>query len=135
MSRPEIDAKMGARAGDPIGAISSDRRSGEAIFALSSITLAAGDSIYCAISLPFQSFWTVALAPIGAIIATFMWDEWVCFKAAHIWLVCAGRLPWQLTSFLRECHDGGFSARWATTSSSGIGGCRRPWPRKVFDPS
>jgi NACHT domain len=106
-SRPDLDAKMGARADDPVNAVKSDERSGWTILFLSSLTLGAGDLIYHLIWLPTDSCWTVSMAPIGGVIATFMWSEWICFKAAHIWLASRERLPWQLILFLEECHDGG----------------------------
>ena len=107
MHRPQIDARMGARAGDPLAAISSDFKSGCAIFAVATVTLAAGLAVYDVVLLPADAIVNVCLVPVSAIIAAFIWNEWICFKSAHLWLVARGRLPLQLSDFLSQCHDGG----------------------------
>lgn len=107
LRRPALDAIMGARIGDPLRVIESDRRSGIVVFILSSVTLAAGYSAYLLIWLPQGPIWTIALTPAGAGITIFMWNEWICFKAAHVWLAFRDYLPWPLAPFLQACHEGG----------------------------
>jgi hypothetical protein len=107
MRRPQIDARMGARAGDPLAAINSDKRSGAAIFVIATIVLAAGIALYDVVLLPSSANWNVCLAPLAACIAAFIWNEWICFKVAHFWLALRGRLPLQLNAFLQQCHQGG----------------------------
>ena len=107
MRRPRIDALMGARAGDPLAAIRSDRRSGVAILVVGTVALAAGVALYDVLLLPSEAIWNVCLAPAGACIAAFIWNEWICFKVAHWWLALRGRLPRRLSAFLKQCHEGG----------------------------
>jgi hypothetical protein len=143
LHRPAIDAKMGARANDPLAAILSDRRSGVAILAVSSITLAGGICFYDFLFLPAAAMWNLCLAPVGAFFSAFIWNEWVNFKVAHLWLVARGCLPRQLSGFLRECHSGGilrkngnhFEFRHqrlqeSLRSVSGEEPGRRPWSRR-----
>jgi hypothetical protein len=47
---------------------------------------------------------TVLLAPLGAAVATIFWNEWSCYKLAHLWLVITDRLPWGFTEFLDDCQ-------------------------------
>lgn len=107
LRRPTMDARMGARAGDPLTAIRSDRRSGAAILVVATIVLAAGIALYDILFLPVGAIWNLCLVPVSACIAAFIWNEWICFKAAHLWLALHGRLPWRLSAFLRQCHEGG----------------------------
>lgn len=107
LHRPGIDAHMGARAGDPLAAIRSDRRSGAAILVVGTTVLAAGIALYDVVFLPADAIWNVSLAPVSASIAAFIWNEWICFTVAHQWLALRGRLPWRLSTFLRQCHEGG----------------------------
>src|SRR5262249_47152238 len=69
--------------------------------------LAVGLSVYQLLWLPLRPAWAFALAPVGAGVAIFMWNEWICFKAAHMWLVFRDKLPWRLTPFLQLSHDRG----------------------------
>ncbi len=107
LKHPAIDAGMGARTGDPLRVIANDRRSGLVVYLISLITLSAGDAVYRALFLPASSIWWLATPPLSALIVISMWNVWVRFKAAHIWLVLRGQLPWPLVPFLTECHDGG----------------------------
>ncbi|HEY3734643.1 MAG TPA: hypothetical protein VGL63_12075 [Streptosporangiaceae bacterium] len=107
LHRPGIDAHMGARAGDPLAAIRSDRRSGAAILVVGTTVLAAGIALYDVVFLPADAIWNLSLAPVSASVAAFIWNEWICFKVAHQWLALRGRLPWRLSLFLRQCHEGG----------------------------
>lgn len=105
--RPEWDAGTGARAGDPLLAISGDRRSGMYFLPLSLIMLALGYYICFLICLPGDTIWVLTLAPLSAVIATLYWNEWPCYKIAHLWLAWRNRLPWSLSEFLHQCHNGG----------------------------
>jgi hypothetical protein len=105
--RPGLDEGTGARAGDPLLAISGDKRSGMFFLPLSMATLAFGYYICFLICLSGDAIWVLALAPLGAGIATLYWNEWPCYKIAHFWLASRDRLPWSLTEFLRQCHSGG----------------------------
>jgi len=106
-ANPALDATTGARAADPLAAIRSDRRSGIGMFITATATLAAGFMVYYLAFLPSRTIWAVCLAPVGGTVATFFWNQWACYKAAHVWLAIRDYLPWRLTRFLRDCHDGG----------------------------
>jgi hypothetical protein len=107
LRRPEIDARMGARAGDPLAAIQSDKRSGVVIFVIATTVLGAGIALYDAAFLTVAACWNVCVAPLGAVIAASIWNEWLPFKVSHLWLAMRGRLPRHLGVFLRQCHEGG----------------------------
>jgi len=107
LRRPEIDARMGARAGDPLAAIQSDKRSGVVIFVIATTVLGAGIALYDAAFLTVAACWNVCIAPLGAGIAASIWNEWLPFKVSHLWLAMRGRLPSHLGAFLRQCHEGG----------------------------
>ena len=104
---PAREAGTGARAGDPLLAIDNDRHSAYAIFVVSSCILVAGVVVYHAIFPALGTDWAVFLAPVGGLVATFFWDEWVCFKVAHIYLVLRHQLPVRFSLFLGQCHSGG----------------------------
>ena len=110
-SSETLDARMGAKAADPLDAITFDRRSGVFISLYSFAFLAAGFSTYSLVFLPRITLWGLLACPSGAAITTFMWNEWACFKAAHVWLALRDRLPWRFASFLRVCADGGILRR------------------------
>lgn len=107
LRRPEIDARMGARAGDPLAAIQSDKRSGVVIFVIATTVLGAGIALYDAAFLTVAACWNVCVAPLAAGIAASIWNEWLPFKVSHLWLAMRGRLPRHLGAFLRQCHEGG----------------------------
>lgn len=107
LRRPGIDVHMGARAGDPLAAITSDRNSGVAIFIVATVVLSAGIEVYDVQFLTVSASWNVCLAPVGAFIAGCIWNEWVSFKVSHLWLAMRGRLPRRLSGFLNQCHQGG----------------------------
>jgi hypothetical protein len=107
LRRPAIDAQMGARAGDPLEAIRSDRRSGVAIFVVATVVLGTGIALYDAQFLTVNASWNVCLAPVSAGIAACIWNEWISFKVSHLWLAMRGRLPPRLSAFLKQCHEGG----------------------------
>jgi hypothetical protein len=107
LSWRRMDARMGARAGDPLAAIRSDRNSGAAIIAVAVIALGTAAALFDWLFLPAGAIWNLCLVPVSACIAACMWNEWICFKAAHVWLALRGRLPWHLSLFLRQCHAGG----------------------------
>jgi hypothetical protein len=107
LRRPEIDARMGARAGDPLAAIQSDKRSGVVIFVIAATVLGVGIALYDVAFLSVAACWNVCVAPLGAVIAASIWNEWLPFKVSHLWLTTRGRLPRHLGAFLRQCHEGG----------------------------
>jgi len=102
-----MDSLTGANAADPLAAIVSDRRSGAVILAVATITLGAGIAVYDALFLSMDAAWNVLMAPVGALAAAFIWNEWICFKVAHRWLAFRGRLPHRLSKFLWQCHQVG----------------------------
>ena len=107
LSWRQMDARMGARAGDPLAAIRSDRSSGAAIIGVAVVAFGAAVALFDRLFLPADAIWDLCLVPVSACVAAFMWNEWICFKAAHLWLASRGRLPWRLSLFLRKCHEGG----------------------------
>lgn len=107
LSWRRMDARMGARAGDPLAAIQSDRNSGVAIIGVAVIAFGAAVTLFDWLFLPADAIWDLCLVPVSACVAACMWNEWICFKAAHLWLALRGRLPWRLSVFLQHCHAGG----------------------------
>ncbi|MEU6077167.1 hypothetical protein [Micromonospora sp. NPDC047074] len=104
---PWLDAKTGARTADPLVVIRNDRRSGIGLFLLACVILAAGYAVYYVAVMPLGFPHGMYLVPVGASVATFFWNEWACYKVAHLWLLAHHLLPWRFARFLRTCHDGG----------------------------
>ncbi|MEV4348036.1 hypothetical protein AB0J83_26570 [Actinoplanes sp. NPDC049596] len=104
---PRLDASTGARTVHPLAVIRSDRRSGVGMLILGHAVFVLGYLVYAALYDPPGGLWGTVLAPVGAVAAFFFWNQWSCYKAAHIWLSLRDRLPWAYTRFLQECHETG----------------------------
>ncbi|MFI7516047.1 hypothetical protein ACIBVK_21410 [Micromonospora echinofusca] len=104
---PWLDAKTGARTADPLVVIHNDRRSGIGLFLLACVILAVGYLVYYVAVMPLGFPNGIYLVPVGASVAMFFWNEWACYKVAHLWLLSHHLLPWRFEQFLQTCHDGG----------------------------
>jgi hypothetical protein len=104
---PALDSGTGAQADSPVDVVSNDRRSGMAMAVLS--WLAVG--VLAAATVQFGTGHGAVvglLAGVGAVpSATSVFNAWVNYKTAHMWLVLRNRLPWQLVDFLDEAHRHG----------------------------
>ncbi|WP_446215537.1 hypothetical protein [Micromonospora sp. IBHARD004] len=106
-ANPSLDATTGARTADPLEVIRNDRRSGFGLFLLTCVVLVLGYLIYYLAAMPPNALGNVVAVPAAASIAAFFWNEWACYKVAHLWLMFRDALPWRFASFLWACHDGG----------------------------
>jgi hypothetical protein len=103
----KLDARTGAQAQTPLDVVANDRRSGIGMVALSWLFVSI-------VAMAIQLFATRQpimfglLAGIGAIpCATAIFNTWVNYKLAHLWLVATNRLPWQLGEFLDQARRNG----------------------------
>jgi hypothetical protein len=104
---PRLDASTGARTAHPLAVIRSDRRSGIGMLILGHAVFILGYLVYASLYDPPGGLSGAVVAPVGAFAAFFFWNQWSCYKAAHLWLYARDRLPWAYTRFLRECHEYG----------------------------
>lgn len=106
-STAALAAGTGAQARTPATAVANDRRSGVGMICLSwaFITMLTGLGLYLA---PRQPVVFAPLIGLGATLpATSIFNVWINYKVAHVWLVLVGRLPWQLGDFLDQAHHNG----------------------------
>lgn len=103
----KLKSGVGSRAQSPADVVTNDRRSGLGMIFLSWMFVSATSCLVILIFVPSATALGL-LAGLGAIpSATSIFNVWVNYKVAHIWLVATNRLPWQLTEFLGQAHDNG----------------------------
>jgi hypothetical protein len=104
---PALDSGTGAQADSPVDVVSNDRRSGMAMAVLSWVAV----GVLAAATVQFGTGHGAVVglvAGVGAVpSATSVFNAWVNYKTAHMWLVLRNRLPWQLVDFLDEAHRHG----------------------------
>ncbi|GAA2710110.1 NACHT domain-containing protein [Actinoplanes palleronii] len=107
----KLDSGTGARAGDPVLAISNDRRSGGGMAKLALVLFTLGYLIYWWFWLPPVALSGLVAVPIAVMITLLCWNTWTRYICALLWLSVRGRLPWRMPDFLHACHSGGLLRR------------------------
>lgn len=104
---PRLDSLTGARARNPVEVVANDRRSGVGMavlaWAFNGVVVAA------VLQVGVGGGLLVGLvAGAGAVpSAVSLFNAWVNYKVAHLWLVLRNRLPWRVVDFLHEAHLNG----------------------------
>jgi GTPase SAR1 family protein len=106
-----FDSRMAAQAKTPSAAVHSDRNSGLGMVALAWLC----NGLLCAAVLLLSSgrgvvvdiYIGLGTGLCASLSATMLFNGWLPYKIAHIWLASRRKLPWPLAVFLDEAHQNG----------------------------